>query len=75
MRFANHKGTAVKMPNGLVVSIQHSDHHYCGTDTVEVAVIRKGKFLENFPHEEHGIASFVTAPQLLEILIWARDHA
>lgn len=29
----------IRLPNGYGLSIAHSPRHYCGTDTVEVAVI------------------------------------
>jgi hypothetical protein len=70
----NHKFTVVQLPNAYLVSIQHSDTHYCGPDSVEVAVIYKGKFICGFPYEEHGVASYVKAPQLVEIIEWAREQ-
>jgi hypothetical protein len=64
------KKDTVLMLNGYEVSIQQSEKHYCGSNTVEVAVIKDDKFLDTFPHARHGVAGWVTAPQLADILMW-----
>lgn len=69
-----HKFHVVRMPNGIVVSIQNSASHACDQSTVEVAVIRNGRFIEGFPHEDNGVAIFVNAVQLVDILNWAREQ-
>ena len=77
------EGFQITFDNGLTVSVQFGDIHYCSHDgrDAEVAVIRNGSggWVSGWPHQSvdddgkplDDVQGFLNPSQVLDILNWA----
>lgn len=73
-------GYAIELENGLTVSVQMGEQHYCGRDgrTAETAILSAdNKFIVRYPDDTDDVQGWQTIGQVLDTIEWAArldDH-